>query len=86
MIMLTVLNYDALNRNPSASFSSSSKKGNSYSTYYRHGGDDEGLIMIHESVNKYFCQRIKFVLDYANICSLCNYSAKLEQESLDWFW
>ena len=52
MIMLTILNYDALNRNDDAPFSSSSRRGNSYSAYYSFSEGE--LISSHESINEFF--------------------------------
>ena len=67
MIMLTVLNYDALNRNDDAPFSSSSRRGNSYSAYYSFSEGE--LISSHESINEFFSGILKSIHTYNNIGS-----------------
>ena len=65
MIMLTVLNYDALNRSADAPFSSSSRRGNSYSAYYSFSEGE--LISRHESINEFFSGILGSIHIYNNI-------------------
>ena len=76
MIMLTILNYDALNRNDDAPFSSSSRRGNSYSAYYSFSEGE--LISSHESINEFFFRILGSNHIYNNIGRPCYFNTNFE--------